>query len=104
MEFLNLYNSAAESIVADGEMVLCEPTKEERKEMTNKIKITLSNERKPIEQILEEFFSEEYPAIEKADRMIVISKMNTAASTLTEEQIKQRAKAIVEALLGVNMP
>lgn len=99
-DFYTIYSSAIERITKDGTMELHEPSIEERKEMANKIQITLAAERKTFSQIMDDLFNAEYPRLDRDSRKFVEDTIRHIASKLSEEQIKQRARSFIEGVMG----
>ena len=102
LDFYKTYSEAIEKITSNGVMEVHEPTSEERKEMTTKIHITLSEKRKTFEQIMSDFFEEEYPNMKKELRKLVEETIRKIASKDSEAEIKQRARKFIEEVIGVD--
>lgn len=102
-DFARVYEATIDRITEDGFMKLHEPTSEERKEMATKIRITLSAERKSLADILDEVFNGEYPHLDRTSRKLVTDTMQQLPGKLSEEQIKKRARAFIEDVLGATM-
>lgn len=71
-----------------------------RKDMANRIRITLSSSRKSFEEIMDDFFNKEYPYLKLEDRKFVADIIKQISANLTEEQIKQRSRSFVDGVLG----
>lgn len=99
-EFVEIYSAAIARITNEGKMELHEPSPDERKEMANRIRITLSSSRKSFEEIMDDFFNKEYPYLKLEDRKFVADIIKQISANLTEEQIKQRSRSFVDGVLG----
>lgn len=99
-EFVEIYSAAIARITNEGKMELHEPSPDERKEMANRIRITLSSSRKSFEEIMDDFFNKEYPYLKLEDRKFVADTIKQISANLTEEQIKQRSRSFVDGVLG----
>lgn len=99
-EFVEIYSAAIARITNEGKMELHEPSPDERKEMANRIRITLSSSRKSFEEIMDDFFNKEYPYLKLEDRKFVADTIKQISANLTEEQIKQRSRYFVDVVLG----
>ncbi|MEA4836284.1 MAG: AAA family ATPase [Anaeromusa sp.] len=64
-EFISTYQGAITDITNYGYMTLNEPSEEEKKQMALKIKITLTNQKRSLSDILEELYKVEYPNLRK---------------------------------------
>lgn len=102
-DFYELYSIAIEKIKKEGKMELREPSLEERREMDTKIQITLSTVKKSFEQIMDEFFTNEYPQIKPDTKKFVQETIRKLAGKLSEEQIKQRARSFIENVIGADV-
>lgn len=98
--FISTYQEAIENINSDGVMKLIEPSEKEKKEMVNKIRITLSSQRRSIYDIIEELFNTEYPTMERKDRDFVIDAIVRIKKPLSEEQIINRVRTLIDDVLG----
>lgn len=99
-EFVEIYSAAIARITNEGKMELHEPSPDERKEMANRIRITLSSSRKSFEEIMDDFFNKEYPYLKLEDRKFVADTIKQISANLTEEQIKQRSRSFLDVVLG----
>lgn len=70
--------------------------------MATKIHITLSEKRKTFEQLMSDFFEEEYPNMNKEFRKLVEDTIKKIASKDSETEIKQRARKFIEEVIGVD--
>ncbi|MBO5967943.1 MAG: DEAD/DEAH box helicase [Clostridia bacterium] len=102
LDFYNTYSEAIDKITTSGEMEVHEPTLEERKDMRTKIHITLLEKKKTFEQIMFDFFEEEYPNMKKDLRKLIEDTMRRFAIKDTESDIKQRARKFIEEVIGVD--
>ena len=99
--FASTYSQVIDNINTDGKMSLTEPSDEEREEMAAKIQITLTNNKRSIADILDEFFSAECPTLEKDIRKVVSDVIIKIPTKLTEDEIKQRARALLQDYFGL---
>lgn len=102
-EFYELYSGAIEKITSDGFMKVHEPSEHERAEMAAQIQITLASSRKTFSQIMDDLFNAEYPRMDRKTRRFVEDTIKQVASKLSEEQIKQRARAFIDEVIGDGM-
>lgn len=101
LAFASTYSQVIENINADGKMVLTEPTVEEREEMEAKIQIILTNNKRSISDILDEFFNAECPNADKEIRKMVSDVIVKIPSKLNEDEIKQRARTFLRDIIGL---
>lgn len=99
-DFYKIYNGAIERITADGFMNVHEPSEHERTEMAAQIQITLASSRKTFSQIMDDLFNTEYPRLDRKTRRFVEETIKQVASKLPEDQVKQRARAFIEEVMG----
>lgn len=99
--FAKTYSQVIDNINTSGKMSLTEPSEEEREEMAAKIQITLTNNKRSIADILDEFFGSECPNLEKDIRKVVSDFIIKIPTKLTEDEIKQRARALLQDYFGL---
>lgn len=101
-EFFDIYDDARNKIARDGQMIVHEPTTDEREEMDTQIQITLAEKKKLFSEIMDELYSEEYTHLNQEDRKFISDTIGKVASKLPEDQIKQRARTFIETVMGAN--
>ena len=62
----------------------------------------MSEKKKTFEQIMSDFFEEEYPNMKKELRKLVEETIRKIASKDSEAEIKQRARKFIEEVIGVD--
>lgn len=99
--FAEIYQDAISKINTEGVMKLIEPTVEEKSEMVNKIKITLSEQKRQLNEILDDLFKKEYFNLSQKDKNYVLDALKPISSKLTEEKILKKARLLIEDVLEV---
>ena len=99
--FIKTYQNAIDKINTEGVMDLLEPTDKEKSEMANKIRISLSKQKRQLNDILDELFDKEYPNININNKEYVLNSLRDISSKLTEEKILKKARILIEDVLEV---
>ena len=99
--FAEIYQDAINKISTEGVMNLIEPTSDEKSEMVNKIKISLSEQKRQLSEILDELFKKEYSNMSQNDKVYVFNTLKPISNKLTEEKILKKARLLIEDVLEV---
>jgi len=98
--FISIYEKAVIDITRHGDMKLIEPSDKEKKAMERKIRISLSSRKKPLPELLEELFNEEYPEFNRKKREFVIDTIAKISPRPSEEEFLKKARAFIKEVLG----
>lgn len=97
--FVKIYEQAIEDVMAKGYMDLVEPSEEEKKAQSEKIRLLTQRKYKSLEEMIDEV-CDRHPNLSKDDRKHLQMLIPNKVHNLNEDEVKLKTEKIIEAMLA----